>query len=168
MAKKAKSEFRVETYIEKIDNLITSDHNPRKIKRKDYDELKKSLLEFPEMKQLREIIVDENDNILAGHQRLYALKDLDYGEVTVKKCFGLTEAQKRRFMALDNDHAGDWDMDIIANEWDSDELKSWGIKSIKFPSMRADSEKEDVQFEAEKHKDVECPNCGFHFDPSEK
>lgn len=167
MAKSPKTEFRVETYIEKIDNLITSDHNPRKIKRRDYEDLKQSLQEFPEMKQLREIIVDENKNILAGHQRLYALKDLDIEDVTVKQCFGLTEQQKRRFMALDNDHAGDWDMDIIANEWDTDDLKSWGIKSIKFPSMR-DSDKEDVQFEAEKNKDVECPNCGFHFDPSEK
>lgn len=168
MAKHSKQEFRVETYVEHIDNLITSDHNPRKIKRKEYEDLKKSLTEFPEMKQLREVVVDENRNILAGHQRLFALKDLGFAEVTVKQCFGLTEKQKRRFMALDNDHSGDWDMDIIANEWDVDDLKDWGIKSIKVPSMRADSEKEDVQFEAEKHKDVECPNCGFHFDPDEK
>ena len=165
----SKKEVTVSTFVAKIDELIANEINPRKIKRKEYEELKKSLLEFPEMKKLREIIVDEKMVILAGHQRIYALKDLGYEDVDVKQVHNLTEAQKRRFIALDNDHSGDWDYDIIANVWNTDELKDWGIKSIKIPSMSADpSDKEDVNFEAEKHKDVECPNCGFHFDPKEK
>lgn len=121
------------------------------------------------MKKLREIIVDEKMIILAGHQRVYALKDLGYEDVEVKQVHNLTEAQKRRFIALDNDHSGEWDYDIIANVWNPEELKEWGIKSIKIPSMSGDrSDKEDVEFEASKNKDVECPNCGFHFDPKEK
>jgi ParB-like chromosome segregation protein Spo0J len=165
----SKKDVSVEIKIVKIDDLIQNEINPRKIKRKEYEELKKSLLEFPDMKKLREIIADETMTILAGHQRVYALKDLGYEDVEVKIVQGLTEAQKRRFIALDNDHSGEWDYDIIANVWNPDELKEWGIKSIKIPSLAGDrSDKEDVEFQADKHKDVECPNCGFHFDPKEK
>lgn len=165
----SKKDVSVEIKIVKLDDLIQNEINPRKIKRKEYEELKNSLEQFPEMKKLREIIVDEKMVILAGHQRVYALKDLGYVDIEVKQVHNLTDAQKRRFIALDNDHAGEWDYDIIANVWNTDELKEWGIKSIKIPSMSGDrSDKEDVSFEAEKHKDVECPNCGFHFDPKEK
>jgi len=165
----SKKDVSVEIKIVKLDDLIQNEINPRKIKRKEYEELKKSLLEFPDMKKLREIIIDEKMIILAGHQRVYALKDLGYEDVEVKQVHNLTEAQKRRFIALDNDHSGDWDYDIIANVWDTNELKEWGIKSIKLPSMGGDpADKEEVQFDATKTKDVECPNCGFHFDPKEK
>lgn len=165
----SKKDVSVEIKIVKLDDLIQNEINPRKIKRKEYEELKKSLLEFPDMKKLREIIVDEKMIILAGHQRVYALKDLGYEDVEVKQVHNLTDAQKRRFIALDNDHAGEWDYDIIANVWNPEELKAWGIKSIKIPSMSGDrSDKEEVEFEASKNKDVECPNCGFHFDPKEK
>lgn len=165
----SKKDVETKSFVAKIDDLIQNEINPRKIKRKEYEELKKSLLEFPEMKKLREIIVDENLVILAGHQRIYALKDLGYEDVDVKQVFNLTEAQKRRFIALDNDHSGDWDYDIIANVWNTDDLKEWGIKSIKLPSMGSDpSDKETVQFDATKSKDVVCPNCDFHFDPKEK
>ena len=164
----SKKDVSVEIKIVKIDDLVQNEINPRKIKRKEYEELKKSLLEFPDMKKLREIIADETMTILAGHQRVYALKDLGYEDVEVKIVRGLTEAQKRRFIALDNDHSGEWDYDIIANVWNPDELKEWGIKSIKIPSLSNNSDKEDVEFQADKNKDVECPNCGFHFDPKEK
>lgn len=165
----SKNDVSVEIKIVKLDDLIQNEINPRKIKRKEYEELKNSLEQFPEMKKLREIIVDEKMVILAGHQRVFALKDLGYVDIEVKQVLNLTDAQKRRFIALDNDHSGEWDYDIIANVWDTNELKDWGIKSIKIPSMAGNrSDKEDVSFEAEKHKDVECPNCGFHFDPKEK
>lgn len=165
----AQKDVETKSFVAKIDDLIANEINPRKIKRKEYEDLKKSLLEFPEMKKLREIIVDEKMIILAGHQRIYALKDLGYEDIEVKQVFNLTEAQKRRFIALDNDHAGDWDYDIIANVWNTDELKDWGIKSMKIPSLGNDSsDREEVKFEADKNKDIECPNCGFHFDPKEK
>lgn len=122
----------VKIYVAKIADLIANDANPRKIDRKAYDKLKKSLQDFPEMKQLREIVVDENMVILGGHQRIYALKDLGYEDVTVKQVFGLTEKQKREFIIKDNASAGTWDTDIIANMWDVDEMDQWGIDLSKF------------------------------------
>ncbi len=122
---------RVEVYVEKIDKLIANESNPRKINRKAYDALKKSLREFPEMKQLREIVVDENLTILGGHQRIYALKELGYDDVTVKQVFGFTDKQKREFIIKDNASSGEWDPDIIANQWDIAELDDWGIDMSK-------------------------------------
>lgn len=153
---------RVETGIRKIAELIPSEENPRKIARKDYEKLKQSLIDFPEMKQLREIVIDEDDQILAGHQRIYALKELEYEDVYVKQVFGLTKKQKREFMIKDNVSAGTWDTDIIANEWDLEEIKQFGVPDFKQPAGKEDQGKDY------KNHDVTCPECGHHFALSEQ
>lgn len=159
----AKTEVTVKNYIEKIDKLIVNDANPRKISRKSYDALKKSLKEFPEMKQLREIVVDENLTILAGHQRIYALKDLGYADVYVKQVTGLSEKQKREFIIKDNTSSGDWDHDIIANQWDIEELQNWGVPNFRLGEL--DNENKDDKKPAQ--QEITCPNCGEHFIPGE-
>jgi len=153
------AEVTFKTYVAKIDDLLPSEENPRKIGRKAYEALKKSLQEFPEMKQIREIVIDEDNSILAGHQRIYALKDLGYEDVFVKQMFGLTKKQKREFMIKDNTSAGSWDDDILANQWDMDEMKDWGV-NFKFPGG-TDDDKEDAS--DYKTHEVTCPVCGEHF-----
>jgi hypothetical protein len=104
--------------------------NPRKVSREALDKLKKSISEFPEMMAIRSIIVDEDNMILAGHQKLAALKELGYQELPnewVKKVSKLTDAQKDEFVIKDNFHAGEWDYDILLDEWESDDLKDWGV-----------------------------------------
>lgn len=155
--------FEVKESIVKIDKLIANDANPRQISKKAFEALKKSLQDFPDMKQLREIVIDENFVILGGHQRLYALKDLGYTEINVKQVFGWTEAQKREFMIKDNASAGEWDKDIIANQWDTDELESWGVSSFNFGDIDAEP-KEPAAKDSAAHE-VECPGCGLQFIP---
>lgn len=155
------AEVTTKDFVAKIDDLLPSEENPRKIGRKAYEALKKSLVEFPEMKQLRQIIIDEDNQILAGHQRIYALKDLGYEDVLVKQVFGLTKKQKREFMIKDNVSAGEWDTDIIANNWDLDELESFGVPAFKLPGGGEDDNK------SYKSHEVTCPNCGEHFELSE-
>jgi len=155
------SKVEIKTYIENIDKLVANDLNPRKINRKAYEALKKSLRDFPEMKQLREIVVDENLTILGGHQRIYALKDLGYSDVTVKQVIGLTESQKREFIIKDNTAAGDWDTDIIANQWDLEELNDWGLPKFKMPI-----DEDDPSDNSSQTKEVICPECGCEFKPS--
>lgn len=160
----AKSDIEVKTYVEKIDKLIANEANPRKIDKKAYESLKKSLKDFPEMKQLREIVVDENLTILGGHQRIYALKDLGYADVTVKQVSGLTEKQKREFMIKDNASSGAWDTDIMANQgWDIAELENWGVPSFNFGDIGA--EPKDPAGKDDSSKEVECPGCGLEFVP---
>lgn len=164
MAKTPPTEVTNKVYIERIDKLIPAGNNPRKISKTAYEKLKKSLLEFPEMKQLREIIVDENLTILGGHQRIYALRDLGYTDVIVKQVFGLTEKQKREFIIKDNTSAGTWDTDILANEWDIDELKDFGVPD--FGTIGGDDQQEKEK-PAGGARSCLCPACGYEADASE-
>jgi hypothetical protein len=157
------AEVTVKTYVEKIDKLIANEINPRKINRKAYDALKKSLKDFPEMKQLREIVVDEKLTILGGHQRIYALKDLGYDEVIVKQVSGLTDKQKREFIIKDNTASGEWDTDIIAHQWDIEELETWGVPSFNFGDIK--DEPDDPAAKDNTDNEVECPSCGLTFTP---
>lgn len=152
----------VKTYTEKIHKLIANDANPRRINRKAYESLKKSLKDFPEMKQLREIVVDENLTILGGHQRIYALKDLGYEDVIVKQVIGFTDKQKREFIIKDNTASGEWDTDIIANQWDIEELESWGLPNFSFGDIG--EQPDDPAAKDSEGKSHTCPNCGLEFE----
>jgi len=154
-------------FVAKIADLKPSEENPRKIGRKAYEALKKSLVEFPEMKQIRPVVVDEKMNVLAGHQRLYALQDLDYEDVLVLQVTGLTSKQKREFMVKDNVTAGDWDTDIIANLWDLDELEGFGVPAFKLPGSGGSGGDSNTDAGYKRHE-VTCPECGHHFELGDK
>lgn len=158
-----KQDFEVKIYVEKLNKLVHNTRNPRYIKSKKHKELVKSLQDFPEMKDIREIVVDENLLILAGDKRCYALEELQYEDVRVKQVLGLSEAKKREFIIKDNAHSGDWDSDILANEWDMDELDDWGA-DFKFSGGGKDDDKDKSDY---KTHEVTCPHCGEHFELSE-
>lgn len=159
---KANIEVTSEDKIVAIDTLIANESNPRKINQKAYAALKKSLQEFPEMKQLRMIVVDEDMKILGGHQRILALQDLGYTDVEVKQVFGLTDKQKREFIIKDNTAAGEWDSDILANEWEMDELEGWGLTNFNFGDV--DKEPKEPASKDDQSKTHICPNCDFEFE----
>ena len=82
------------------------------------------------MMPLRPIVIDENNIILGGNMRFKALKELGYKEVPdewIKAAKDLTEEQKKEFIVKDNVGFGNWDFDVLANEWDSDLLEGWGL-----------------------------------------
>lgn len=122
--------IEIKSYEIELDKLEPTKKNPRQISKEDFEILKKSLQEFPEMREIREVVVDENLRILGGHMRVRALLDLGEKTVPIKQVFGLTEKQKDEFVIKDNIANGDWDMDIIANEWDSEELAEWGLEDV--------------------------------------
>lgn len=137
----------VKTYTEKISNLVLNENNPRQIKQPEYEKLKKSLKDFPEMKELREIVVDENLLILGGHQRILALKDLGETNVFVKQVTGLTEKQKREFTIKDNTLMGEFDFNILANSWNIEELAGWGINEEELKVNINLSNIDDISFD---------------------
>ena len=110
-----------------LSELKPNPDNPRTIKKQKLNQLEKSLAEFPEMMQLRPIVVDENNVILGGNMRYEALKASGAVNTQVVKVTGLTDAQKREFVIKDNVPFGDWDWDKLANEWDAEELNDWGV-----------------------------------------
>jgi DNA modification methylase len=111
----------------KINAIKPNKDNPRLIKDDKFKKLVKSIQEFPEMLKLRPIIVDEDMIVLGGNMRLKASKDAGLKEVWVEVAEGLTEEQKKEFIVKDNVGFGEWEWDMLANEWDSVQLAEWGL-----------------------------------------
>lgn len=106
--------------------------NPRFIKDYRFEQLKKSIEQAPEMLALRELIVYPfNGKFIAvcGNMRLRACKELGFNDVPCKVLPADTPTKKLREIAIkDNTPFGNDDTDILANEWDIDELKEWGFE----------------------------------------
>jgi DNA modification methylase len=114
----------------KLSDLKKNPNNPRLIKDDKFQKLVKSIENFPKMMELRPIIVNDQNIVLGGNMRLAALKELGYKEIPnewVKKAKDLTPEQQNEFIVKDNVSFGAWDWDILANEWDSEQLVDWGL-----------------------------------------
>ena len=111
----------------KISKVKGNPSNPRIIKNDKFKKLVKSIQEFPEMLKLRPIVVDEDMIVLGGNMRLKASKDAGLKEVWIDIAEGLTEEQKKEFIVKDNVGFGEWEWDMLANEWDSVQLAEWGL-----------------------------------------
>jgi len=111
----------------KINSIKTNPKNPRLIKDDKFKKLVKSIQEFPQMLELRPIVVDENNIILGGNMRYKACIEAGLKEIFILKAEDLTEQQKDEFIVKDNVGFGEWDWDILANEWDTDKLQDWGL-----------------------------------------
>ena len=111
----------------KISKVKGNPSNPRIIKNDKFKKLVKSIQEFPEMLKLRPIVVDEDFMVLGGNMRLKASKDAGLSEVWIDIAEGLSEEQKKEFIVKDNVGFGEWEWDILANEWDSVQLAEWGL-----------------------------------------
>ena len=110
----------------KLSEIKLNPDNPRTISSKDMDRLVKSLQEFPEMMELREIVCDEDTVVLGGNMRTLALRKAGVKEAVAKIVIGLTPEQKREFVIKDNGSMGEWDMDLLS-AWDDLPLTEWGI-----------------------------------------
>ena len=111
----------------KLSAIKLNPGNPRRIDKRKMEYLKKSLQEFPEMIELREIVVDEDMMILGGNMRYHAMKELGIKDCVIKIAEGLTDKQKKEFVIKDNSNFGEWDMDLLANEWSDLPLAEWGV-----------------------------------------
>lgn len=114
-----------------IDRIKANPKNPRILKDSKYNTLKKSLEDFPEMLEKRPLVVfTDKDNkyvVLGGNMRYKVAKELGFKELPIILADDWTEEQKTQFLIKDNVNYGDWDWDALANEWDSLELKDWGL-----------------------------------------
>jgi ParB-like chromosome segregation protein Spo0J len=102
-------------------------NNPRIIKDDKFQKLVKSIQEFPQMLEIRPIVVNEDMIVLGGNMRLKACLEAGIKEVAVIKATDLTEEQQKEFIIKDNVGFGEWDWNDLANNWDSDKLENWGL-----------------------------------------
>ena len=114
----------------KINTLIKNTDNPRYIKEDKFNKLVKSIKEFPEMLEKRPIIVDENMIVLGGNMRLRACKDAGLKDVWIDQVTDWTEKQKKEFIIKDNVGFGEWDWDILGNNYTFEELADWGLDIV--------------------------------------
>lgn len=110
----------------KISDIKPNDSNPRTISDKNLKRLVRSLKEFPEMLETREIVVNKDMVILGGNMRYRAAKEAGFTEMPVK-IVDWPEDKQKEFIIKDNVSGGDWDWDALANEWDSSLLDDWGL-----------------------------------------
>ena len=122
----------------KISEIKLNPNNPRLIKDDKFKKLCQSLKDFPEMLELRPIVVNKDMIILGGNMRYKAAKEIGLKEIPVTIA-DLTEDQQREFLIKDNTSGGEWDWEVLANEWDNEELESWGLD---VPSFEVDEETE--------------------------
>ena len=101
--------------------------NPRIIKDPKFKQLVQSIQEFPEMLELRPIIVNSDMVILGGNMRYKACMDAGIKEIPIMIADSLDEAKQKEFIVKDNVGFGEWDWDVLANEWDVEELAHWGL-----------------------------------------
>jgi hypothetical protein len=111
----------------KLSEVKSNPNNPRIIKDDKFDKLVKSIKEFPKMLEIRPIVVNADMIVLGGNMRLKACKEAGLKEVPIIFADDLTEDEQKQFIIKDNVGFGEWDWDMIANEWDAIELQEWGF-----------------------------------------
>tara|TARA_R110002020_G_scaffold385470_2_gene596379 strand:- start:374 stop:895 length:522 start_codon:yes stop_codon:yes gene_type:complete len=111
----------------KLSEIKPNPDNPRILKEDKFNKLVQSIKDFPDMLEKRPIVIDEDNVVLGGNMRLRALQELKYKDVPVIVAKGWTEEQKREFIIKDNVGFGEWDWDILANEWSDNPLTEWGL-----------------------------------------
>ena len=108
---------RIEIVEMRAGDIKTGFGNPRKITQKKKQELERSL---EMLGDFGVFVIDQDNNIIAGNQRLDIIKGKDPDTMLCcKKLFGYTEAELKAINIKDNTHADEWDMDMLA-DWTSD------------------------------------------------
>lgn len=135
--------------------------------------LKKSIQEFG---FINPVLIDKNNNIIAGHGRVMAAKELGLETVPAVYIEGLTEAQRRAYIIADNrlGELGTWDLDILHGELQALSEMDFDIDLTGFSLDLETPEENDHEtrgmhiaqtIEGESSREeIECPNCGFKFE----
>ena len=138
-----------------IGSVKGNSRNPRFIRDEKFKKLVASLVEFPEMAHLRPLVVDETMTVLGGNMRLKAMQELKWKEVPIVVAEGLTDAQKDEFVIKDNVGFGDWNWEMLANQWDAELLTDWGLDIPHFePELELEAEEDDYEMPDELHTDI--------------
>jgi ParB-like chromosome segregation protein Spo0J len=110
----------------KISDVKSNPNNPRLIKDDKFAKLVQSLKDFPEMANVRPIVVNQDFVVLGGNMRLKAMKEAGWKQVPIQ-VVDWSEQQQKEFIIKDNVGFGEWEWDVLANEWEADDLEKWGL-----------------------------------------
>jgi hypothetical protein len=110
-----------------ISQIKPNPENPRIIKDHKFKQLVESIKSFPQMLELRPIVIDKDNVVLGGNMRLKACIEAGLTDVPVVQAKDLTDLQKKEFIVKDNVGYGEWDWEDLANSWDVEQITDWGL-----------------------------------------
>lgn len=142
--------------LEKIYKLKTYPGNPRVIKDYKFRALVESIRGFPEMLKVRSLVVNEKMQVIGGNMRLKAAIYLGHKEIWVEKVFGWSEEKEREFNIKDNNNLGEWDYEVLANDWNEQDLINWSL------DLPTDNVFDELDFDTERAgvEQLKCEYCG--------
>ncbi len=138
----------------KINSVKLNPNNPRIIKDDKFKKLVQSIKDFPEMLNIRPIVVNQDMIILGGNMRYKACKEAGLKEVPIIVT-DLSEEKQREFLIKDNTSGGEWDWEVLANEWNAQELEEWGldVPDLQIPEI-LEAEDDDYEIPNEIQTDI--------------
>jgi len=137
-----------------ISKVKANPNNPRIIKDDKFKKLVKSIQEFPQMLEIRPIVVNEEMIVLGGNMRLKACQEAGLKEVHIIKASDLTEEQQKEFIIKDNVGFGEWDWEDLANNWNAEELSEWGLDIPDFKVQEVEAKEDDYEIPEELKTDI--------------
>lgn len=130
----------------KSSDIKPNPKNPRIIKDDKFKKLVQSLKDFPEMAAVRPVVINEHNVILGGNMRYKAMLEAGWDDIPVTQVKGWTKEQEQEFIIKDNVSGGEWDWDVLANEWDAELLDDWGLDLPTYEEPPVDLATEDPEF----------------------
>lgn len=147
----------------KLSALKLNPNNPRFIKDDKFEKLVASIKDFPKMMELRPIVVNKDMVILGGNMRFRALQQAGYTEIEdswVKIADKLTPEEEKRFIVEDNVAFGEWDFEILGNNFDYKELLDWGFDEY---LLKLDTKINEKEIDENLETFNKCPKCGYEW-----
>lgn len=139
----------------RLEDLRPFEDNPRTITKEQFAKLKASLIEFG---QFRPLLATHDKRLAGGHQRLQIMKELEWVEARVSRpVVPISDEQYLKLVVIDNHNNGIFDMDMMANMFDLEELRGFGLHEVNNIAPFAGED------ESEGKRKVCCPQCGNTF-----
>jgi ParB-like chromosome segregation protein Spo0J len=139
----------MEIKLVKLSEIKSNPNNPRIIKDDKFRKLVKSIQEFPKMLEIRPVVVNADMIVLGGNMRLKACKEAGLKEVPVIFADDLTDDEQKQFIIKDNVGFGEWDWDMIANEWEPELLEDWGLEIPSWSKIDVQNPKDPSEYDFE-------------------
>jgi len=145
----------MQAIVAKISDVKVNPNNPRLIKDDKFAKLVQSIKDLPQMLAIRPIVVNTDMVVLGGNMRLKACKEAGLKEVPIIIADNLTEEQQREFLIKDNVSGGEWDWQMLANDWDTEQLNDWGLDIPNFePEQVLEAVEDDYEMPDEIQTDI--------------
>jgi len=137
-----------------IGTIKNNPNNPRVIKDDKFKKLVQSIKDLPEMAEVRPVVVNTDMVVLGGNMRLKAMREAGWKDVPIQ-VVDWDEDKQRQFIIKDNVSGGEWDWDMLANEWDTEELQEWGLDLPDFDNGKElEAEEDDYEMPDELQTDI--------------